>query len=83
LCACLWWFLNGLPVSEADAAQVRDGMGRDKVRPLLGMPRTVIAESDGSECWIYHRHSLTAFVIQFSARGEVTSSGFDEGGGLW
>ena len=79
--AWLCWFLCGLPVPESMAAQVCEGMTRGQVRSLLGEPESVAASPDGSECWIYHRHTLTVFIVNFSPTGAVTCSGFDEGGG--
>jgi hypothetical protein len=79
--AWLCWFMLGSPVAASRAAQVREGMTREQVRALLGRPKSVAASWDGSESWVYDRHTLTVFLVRFSPAGAVTSTDFDEGGG--
>jgi outer membrane protein assembly factor BamE (lipoprotein component of BamABCDE complex) len=76
-CAGLVWYVEGDPVPAARAAQMHIGMGREEVRSLLGGPNGVIVEGDGQEVWVYQRHTVKVFLVNFSSAGDVVRFGTD------
>lgn len=55
LFALCFWVMETPAVPYASMKKMRVGMNESEVRQLLGDPRSVFPDPDGSERWVYSR----------------------------
>jgi hypothetical protein len=79
---CLWcsgvvWMMEAPALPYSSMASIQPGMTCDEVRELLGAPKAVNLNEDGSETWVYHRNTWAVFFIYFSPDGVVDEAVHD------
>jgi outer membrane protein assembly factor BamE (lipoprotein component of BamABCDE complex) len=70
-CGCTVWIMEAPALPQSSMAAIQPGMTSEQVRGLLGTPKAVDSNEDGSETWIYHRHTWAIFFVHFSQEGVV------------
>ncbi len=70
-------FSEGHGASLARLAQVRPGMGSERVVALLGRPGMVHRSADWSESWYYSRRTFCQIKVYFSPQRLVTETDHD------
>jgi hypothetical protein len=71
------WMMEAPALPHSSMAAVQVGMTRKQVSDLLGRPNAVNSNQDGSETWIYHRHTFAMFFVYFSEEGVVDEAVHD------
>ena len=77
LFGCVVWMMEAPALPHSSMAAIQPGMTREQVRDRLGSPKTVASNEDGSETWIYHRHTWAIFFVYFSPEGAVDEAVHD------
>ena len=71
------WFMEAPAVPYSTIEAMKEGMSRTDVQSLLGEPNSIHTETDGSERWVYHRHTWAMYFVYLSPEGSVTRFAHD------
>ncbi len=68
------WFGCAHGVPKSKLSRLHPGMSSDEVRELLGEPSQLESQrwADGSQRWVYDRHTFCSVSVHLSHEGAVT-----------
>ena len=66
------WEMNAHGAPESKLMQLHHGMNFGEVRTVLGKPKQIRSNADGSQSWVYDRMTWCHIRVDFSADGKVT-----------